>query len=425
MTTLYALDRAPSVRSFDADGRLHVALSNISKANVCPYLGREIPGWETLGLDGDSVYQLLRDPEELARAAPTFNNLQILSEHVPVTAWDDESHMAELTVGSTGTDAAFVDGYLTNSLVVWARRAIDGIASDEQRELSSAYRYRADMTPGNYNGVAYDGIMRDIIGNHVALVFEGRAGPDVYVGDEQPMAIKSKRALMVTGSLSGLIRPHLAQDAKVDLSGAINGLTDKTIKTDGAVRALADKVFGLIQPQLAADAALTVADVRLAIDAAKDLPLGEDEDDCEIAEDEDPDVAEDEDPEVAEDSDDNDADDKPAMDAATVKALIDKGRKSALAEAAAIRTAEREVSPVTGELAVAYDSAADVYKEGLTALGVDLTGLPRSSYAATFRAVHAARTASPKVATDAAMTGTARDQFNKRFPNRATVQKGY
>ena len=48
---------------------------------------------------------------------------------------------------------------------------------------------------------------------------------------------------------------------------------------------LADKVFGLVQPSLAADAALTVADVRLAIDAAKDLPLGEDED---------PDVAEDE-----------------------------------------------------------------------------------------------------------------------------------
>lgn len=418
---LLAMDRAPSVRSFDADGRLHVVRSNISKANVCPYLGREIPNWETLGLDGDSVYQMLRDPEELARAAPTFNNLQILSEHVPVTAWDDESHMAEITVGSTGTDAAFDGDYLTNSMVVWARRAIDGIATDEQRELSSAYRYRADMTPGEYNGVAYDGIMRDIIGNHVALVFEGRAGPDVLVGDEQPMTLKSKRALMMAGSLAGLIRPHLAADAKLDISGALNGLTDSTIKKDGAVKALADKVFGLVQPQLAADAALTVADVKLAIDAATDLPLGEDED-PEVAEDEDPEVAEDEDPEVAEDED---SDDKPAMDAATVKALVDQGRKSALTEAAAIRTAEREVAPVTGELAVAFDSAADVYKEGLTALGVDLTSLPRSAFAATFRAVAASRTAAPSVAQDGALTGTARDQFNKRFPKRATVQKGF
>jgi len=421
---LLAMDRAASVRSFDADGRLHVARSNISKANVCPYLGREIPEWERLGLAADNVYQLLRDPEELARAAPTFNNLQVLSEHVPVTSWDDESHMAELTVGSTGTDAQFIGDYLTNSLVVWARRSIDGIESDEQRELSSAYRYRADMTPGEYNGVAYDGIMRDIIGNHVALVFVGRAGPDVIVGDEQPMAIKSKRALMVAGSLSGLLRPHLAADAKLDISGALNGLTDGTIKKDGAVKALADKVFGLVQPQLAADAALTVADVKIAIDAAADLPLGEDEDDKDIAEDE-------KDPEVAEDEDDKDIakdedveDDKPAMDAATVKRLIAKGRKDALAESAAIRTAEREVQAVTGELAVAFDSAADVYREGLIAMDVALEGLPRASYAATFRAVSAARSAKQTVAQDSATSGSARDIFNKRFANRSTILKG-
>jgi len=421
---LLAMDRTPSVRTFDVDGRLHVAVSPISKANVCPYLGREIPDWERLGLQPDSVYQLLRDPEELARAAPTFNNLQVLSEHVPVTSWDDESHMAELTVGSTGTDALFAEDYLTNSLVVWARRSIDGIESDEQREISSAYRYRADMTPGNYKGVAYDGIMRDIIGNHVALVFEGRAGPDVFVGDAQPMAIKSKRALMVAGSLSGLLRPHLAADAKLDISGALNGLTDGTIKKAGAVAALADKVFGLVQPQLAADAALTVADVKLAIDAAKDLPLGEDEEDPEVAEDADPEVAEDEqDDEIAEDEEQ-----EVAMDAAAVKALIAKGvtagRKSALAEGAAIRTAEREVFPVTGELAVAFDSAADVYRAGLEGLGVALDGLPRSSYGATFRAVHTATAAAPKVAQDSTMTGTARENFNKRYPKRATILKG-
>lgn len=418
---LLAMDRLQtSVRSFDADGRLHVARSNISKANVCPYLGREIPDWERLGLAADNVYQLLRDPEELARAAPTFDNLQVLSEHVPVTSWDDESHMANLTVGSTGTDAAFVDGYLTNSMVVWARPAIDGIESDEQREISCAYRYRADMTPGNYNGVAYDGIMRDIIGNHVALVFEGRAGPDVLVGDEQPMAIKSKRALMVAGSLSGLLRPHLAADAKLDISGALNGLTDGSINRPGAVKLLADAVFGLVQPQLAADAALTVADVKLAIDAAKDLPLGEDEEQEVAMDEDDEEIAEDEDPAVAEDE----SDDKPAMDAATVKRLIAKGRQDALAEGAAIRTAEREVFPVTGELAVAFDSAADVYREGLVAMDVNLDGLPRSSFAATFRAVHASRAAAPKVATDSALVGSTRDNFNQRFPKRATLLKG-
>jgi hypothetical protein len=39
------------------------------------------------------------------------------------------------------------------------------------------------MTPGTYGGIKYDGVMRDIVGNHVALVEEGRAGADVHVGD--------------------------------------------------------------------------------------------------------------------------------------------------------------------------------------------------------------------------------------------------
>ena len=73
--------------------------------------------------------------------------------------------------------------YLKNSLVVWDGEAIKLIEDDKQKELSCGYRYRADMTPGTYEGVRYDGVMRDIRGNHVALVEEGRAGPDVLVAD--------------------------------------------------------------------------------------------------------------------------------------------------------------------------------------------------------------------------------------------------
>lgn len=153
---LIAMDRAPTGRSYDKAGRLHVMRNNISKANVCPYLGSEIPNWQALGLDGGRVYRLLRDPAELARGIATFNNLPVLSEHIPVDAFDDESHMADLVVGSTGTDAAMDGAYVTNSLVVWAKPSINAIEREEKRQLSSAYYYRADMTPGVYEGVAYD-----------------------------------------------------------------------------------------------------------------------------------------------------------------------------------------------------------------------------------------------------------------------------
>jgi hypothetical protein len=165
--SLIALDKN-TVRRYDQDGRLHVETSNISKANVCPYFGREIPRWKELGLDPDKLYQLYRDPQELAQAAPTFNNLPVLSEHVPVTA---EAHKPELVVGSTGTDATFEHPYLCNSLVLWAKPAIEGVESEGKRELSSAYYYDADMVAGQLeDGTRYDGVMRHIRGNHVALV---------------------------------------------------------------------------------------------------------------------------------------------------------------------------------------------------------------------------------------------------------------
>lgn len=173
-----ALDK--SVRTFDEDGRMFVAVTNISKATVNPYRGEEIPGWEDLGLERDKVYKLLRDPEELEKAAPTFNGIQLLKRHVPVDA--DDHQMWDI-VGCTGTSAVFEKPYLKNALSVWTSEAIAYIESEDRRELSCGYHYDLDLTPGEYEGEKYDGVMRNIRGNHVALVEEGRAGHDVLVHD--------------------------------------------------------------------------------------------------------------------------------------------------------------------------------------------------------------------------------------------------
>lgn len=80
-----AFDKS-SVRSYDKDGRLHVAVTPISKANVCKYLGQEIPGWDSLGLDPNKIYNMYRDPAELEKGAASFNNLPLLQKHIQVSA---------------------------------------------------------------------------------------------------------------------------------------------------------------------------------------------------------------------------------------------------------------------------------------------------------------------------------------------------
>lgn len=169
-----AMDR-DTIREKTRDGRLTVDKVNVTKANICPYRGEEIPGWQELGLDPNTVYNLLRDPEELKKAAPTLNGVQLLKKHTPVSAADPHQ---DKTVGSLGTDAEWDGEYLTNSLFVNTQDAIDGIESGAQRELSAGYHYKPDMTPGIFNGKRYDGVMRDIVFNHVALVEDGRVGAD-------------------------------------------------------------------------------------------------------------------------------------------------------------------------------------------------------------------------------------------------------
>ena len=439
-----AFDRA-TVRSIDVDGRMHVEISNISKATVNPYRGSEIPDWETLGLDANRIYFLLRDPQELDKAASTFNNIPLLSKHIPVSAAEPQK---EFVVGATGSNASYQAPYLKNSLVVWDAVAIALIESDEQKELSSAYRYRADMTPGVYEGVAHDGVMRDLCGNHVALVEVGRAGPDVVVGDsstlnpsEIPKMKLSKTAAVVAGALGAHIRPRLAQDAALgDLTPFLKGVSRKSLKSEvpRIVRAMQNHFKG----KLAQDADLE--DLKEVIEVFTDpavAPIGEDEDD-----DATPPVAQDDElmgkiremlgeklgPEeaarvMAALGEPAAANDEPpptpgtppapvtkqAMDAALAKAQKD-GEQAAVARMTAIRTAEQECRPILGEI-VAQDSAESVYKMALDAKGIDLTDTPPSAYRAMVKMALAQDQApqTPRVAMDSA----AQKSFRDRFPH--------
>lgn len=179
MSRSLTFDARPSARSTDENGFLHVASSHITKATVNPYYGREIPGWREAGLDPDAVYYGFRDPVELQKSLPTWAGLPLHIEH-HVDSADEPAKLTRVgAVGAAAWNAPYVDAPLT----VWDAEAIAAIEDGSFRELSCAYRYDPDFTPGRYEGIAYDFVMRNIRGNHVALVEEGRAGPDVVVAD--------------------------------------------------------------------------------------------------------------------------------------------------------------------------------------------------------------------------------------------------
>lgn len=184
-----ALDEA-SNRRLDDSGRMHVDVANICEARIDDYYGREIngvmdddPDW--VPLEPDRKYRVLRDPEELKKpeTIKSANGIPILSTHLPTSASD---HKFRETVGSTGTEARWDPPHVKNGLVFWPQAAINDVHDGSKAQLSPGYAYRADPTPGTYEGEPYDLVMRDIIFNHLAQVPQGRQGPRVVVPDANP-----------------------------------------------------------------------------------------------------------------------------------------------------------------------------------------------------------------------------------------------
>ncbi|HBU6901825.1 TPA: DUF2213 domain-containing protein [Klebsiella pneumoniae] len=387
ITESLAFDRA-SVRTIDANGRLQISRTNISKANVNAYYGREIPRSEELGLEPNKLYRLWRHPDELRKAAKTFNNIPVLSKHIPDFPTDPPN---EFRVGVTHSNAEFDGTYLTVGMSIWDNSAIAGIESGEQRELSASYKYVADMTPGvTPDGEPYDGVMRDIFGNHEALVPDGRAGPDVLVADSLPPELNHMRKHKVA-AIRATLKPLLAQDADLE------------------------------------------AEVRKAL-LALDEAEKEDEKENKPADDEDDDekdkkkTADDEDDEedkdkkkTAEDEDDEEDDkvSKTAMDSAILLAA-DSATKKAAENFRKIREAEQVVRPLIGDV-VAMDSAEDVYRTALEQSGVDISGVHPSAYPAMVKmAISQKENSRPVIAQDSASVS----EFEKAFPTAGKLKRG-
>lgn len=192
MTEILAYDSMQfeeSARTIDDNGFLHVTGCAITKEQVAPYFGREIPNWQRLGLNPDSIYKLYRPAAEIKKAIETCNGIPIQLEHHEDLA---DAPAKETRIGSTGTDGEFRAPYLVNSLHFTDADAIKRIQDGSMRELSLCYRYEPVAKRGTFDGEDYDLVMTNLSCNHVALVEKGRAGHDVFVKDAAPEGLKTE-----------------------------------------------------------------------------------------------------------------------------------------------------------------------------------------------------------------------------------------
>lgn len=210
----------------DHNNFLHVKECVLTGEEVADYLGKEIAGYDQLGIAADDFVGIYRPLEELEKAKDTFNNLPLTDGHIQITP---EKPATNRIIGSTGTDATIKDGKLYNSLAVWTAKAQQQIQSADrgiggQKDLSCGYLYDLVPEEGNFKGKPYKFKMINIRGNHVALVPEGR-NPDAMIADQKPKTGETK--LKKPFSVFKLVSSIFAGDKKAyDRSRAMDALCE-------------------------------------------------------------------------------------------------------------------------------------------------------------------------------------------------------
>lgn len=184
MKTLQAHDfMEMTSREMTADGYMVAKNSTLARTGVQQYRAYEL-GLDTEGMDPMRVIRLHRPAEEVfdGQSMASFESKPITIDHPsdPVTA----DNWADLAKGEARDVARFGE-MMTATLIVKSKDAIDEIQSGKN-QLSNGYTFDLDMTPGtSAQGQAYDGVQRNIRGNHIAIVDAARCGSACRIADSQ------------------------------------------------------------------------------------------------------------------------------------------------------------------------------------------------------------------------------------------------
>ena len=187
-------NRIDTAREYDDNGWAEIKGNPISKVGVFPYLGSQIDNSDTSPFEPNEVYNVYRPEEELnnPETIASFKLLPWTDDHAMLGREDAGLTSAEKkgVHGVIGEDVFFEDGYLKGNLKVFSNKLAD-LINTGKKELSIGYRCLYDIASGVYDGTHYDAIQRNIRGNHLALVDEGRAGSDVAVLDHFKLTLDS------------------------------------------------------------------------------------------------------------------------------------------------------------------------------------------------------------------------------------------
>jgi len=336
-------DQAESSRVLDCNGWFEVKENPLSKVGVFMYSGKFI----SKTLDPNELFAVYRPAEELSdpECIESFKLLPWTDNHPSRMLGDPASgRMAAEEKGIEGVIGEQVffddaDEILKGNIKVFSAEHAERVNSGKV-ELSLGYGCKYEYSPGVWKGQPYQYIQRQIRGNHVASVDDGRMGPDIAVMDGLNFTIDGKEFVMLkkTTKLRKVFNEMLtyAKDAEENAHEAeekteIGQLQELLAKAAPIIKQLSEMHATMNMPGMAEDETAGAADPLEAVakdaeeKAAEELKQKEvkDADEAKKAEEE----------KAAKDADESKKDDDKkgeAMDAKEIKKMIADGIAAAL-----------------------------------------------------------------------------------------------
>lgn len=196
----------------------------IGRTGWMDYYGQELPS--AFNEPTGKVCKVYRSPEEL------FNEATIASfEGKPVTNTHPTANLdintAPMTERGHAQNVRREGDFLMADLHIKDAGLVSEVQNELKREVSSGY----DCSWHKVGDGKYE--QREIIGNHVAVVQNGRAGPRVAIHDSKPKQEPERRKSMkITQKMLAAIGfKHFAQDAEPeDIAKAMDAMKEDEAK---------------------------------------------------------------------------------------------------------------------------------------------------------------------------------------------------
>jgi hypothetical protein len=208
------------------DGFLLCLNVPIARTGWYEYLPQEI------GVQGDGIVKVYRSPQEVfsKKAIASFEGKIVTDNHPPTLLTPENSELYIKGAVQNVRQSKDELDLLIADLIIYNKTLIDEITKQVKREVSCGYEYECISNgDGTYSQI-------NIVGNHVAVVDNGRAGDrvaimDSYMEGEKKKMKKKKIKLLngpITNTLTALGFKHFAADAEPDeIAETIDALAEE------------------------------------------------------------------------------------------------------------------------------------------------------------------------------------------------------